>query len=372
MKEVLHIRNFGPIKDVKLELGKVNVLIGDQGTGKSTVAKLYSVIRLSSFVEIFDQNGNDVIAKDEDSAFLEYLDWFGIKGYLNDDTAIKYSSKEFNFTFKNKKIESKEINSHGVERLSMSAVVANDIFIPTERIYLSALANSVYSLMEVKAEMPQVYLRFGNKYNKARTKSSIFDFSELVDVSYSNNEGVDKITIRGGKEVLLKHSSSAIQGLVPMLTVFLNSGMKNSDQVMIPLCVIEEPELNLFPETQYKLVKYILAENNNKLLYAKNRNELLLTTHSPYILASLNNLMYAYTVGQQNRKEVSEIIEEKYWLNPDDVRAYMLVYDDNVGGCIQKNILDEEGKLIDSVQIDQVSTTLNDEFNKLLAIELQK
>ena len=54
MKETLHIKNFGPIKEVKLELGKVNVLIGDQGTGKSTVAKLFHII-YSSAIEFEEQ-----------------------------------------------------------------------------------------------------------------------------------------------------------------------------------------------------------------------------------------------------------------------------------------------------------------------------
>ena len=45
MSETLTIRNFGPIKDMTLELRAVNILIGDQGTGKSTVAKLLTVIK---------------------------------------------------------------------------------------------------------------------------------------------------------------------------------------------------------------------------------------------------------------------------------------------------------------------------------------
>ena len=36
----LEIKNFGPIKEGKIETKKVTVLIGNQGSGKSTVAKL--------------------------------------------------------------------------------------------------------------------------------------------------------------------------------------------------------------------------------------------------------------------------------------------------------------------------------------------
>ena len=36
------IRNVGPIKDVTIELNKVNVIMGPQSSGKSTIAKAIS------------------------------------------------------------------------------------------------------------------------------------------------------------------------------------------------------------------------------------------------------------------------------------------------------------------------------------------
>ena len=40
----LTIKNFGPIKDISLNLKKVNLLIGTQGSGKSTIAKVLSIM----------------------------------------------------------------------------------------------------------------------------------------------------------------------------------------------------------------------------------------------------------------------------------------------------------------------------------------
>ena len=40
----LTIKNFGPIKDISLNLKKVNLLIGTQGSGKSTIAKILSIM----------------------------------------------------------------------------------------------------------------------------------------------------------------------------------------------------------------------------------------------------------------------------------------------------------------------------------------
>ena len=63
-----------------------------------------------------------------------------------------------------------------------------------------------------------------------------------------------------------------------------------------------------------------------------------MTTHSPYILSSLNNLIYAYKVGQNHKEEV-------------------------------QNIVDEELQQIKAERLDQVSTVLNEEFDRLLDIE---
>ena len=70
-------------------------------------------------------------------------------------------------------------------------------------------------------------------------------------------------------------------------------------------------------------------------------------------------------VGQNHIEEVSKIIEEKYWVNPEDVSAYQLLTD---GTAI--DILDKEEGMIESDRIDEVSKTLNEEFDLLQNIEL--
>ena len=45
-KESLRIQNFGALKDVEIpEVGKVNVLIGVSGSGKSTIMKILAMCR---------------------------------------------------------------------------------------------------------------------------------------------------------------------------------------------------------------------------------------------------------------------------------------------------------------------------------------
>ena len=95
-----------------------------------------------------------------------------------------------------------------------------------------------------------------------------------------------------------------------------------------------------------------------------NGNSILLATQSPYILTSLNNMMYSFVVGQTNPEKVAKKIGKKYWLNPGNVSAYMMKADGTA-----ENIIDEEG-LIKAEKIDVVSKNINKEFNDIMDIEL--
>ncbi len=46
--EKIIIKNFGPIKDIELEIKDINVFIGSTSSGKSTVAKLIAIFRENS------------------------------------------------------------------------------------------------------------------------------------------------------------------------------------------------------------------------------------------------------------------------------------------------------------------------------------
>ena len=59
MNEQLVVRNFGPIKDARVDFKRVTVFIGPTGGGKSTLAKLAAVFMdYSSF-----SRGDEGIAK---------------------------------------------------------------------------------------------------------------------------------------------------------------------------------------------------------------------------------------------------------------------------------------------------------------------
>ena len=45
MNERLIVKSFGPVRDLDITFKKVTLFIGDQGTGKSCVAKLFSMFK---------------------------------------------------------------------------------------------------------------------------------------------------------------------------------------------------------------------------------------------------------------------------------------------------------------------------------------
>ena len=347
MKERLVIQNFGPIKFVDLELSRFNVFIGDQGTGKSTIAKLLIAINNTCFREIFDAEGNNNF--DRTQLFLEHLKLVGINSYIKPSTEINFISSQYEFSYTNKKVS----ENSGI---SFDESLAYDFtYIPSERSLAIMLADALYALMQEKVSLPRLLLRFGDKFQKARKSKDSFDYQTILGISYSHTNEKDIVTLLDGADVDIADTSSGIQGNIALLTVFDYVTEKNVFRKG-NLLVVEEPELNLFPNTQRKIIEHIV---NNTLSFQS-----LITTHSPYILASLNNLIYAYNVGQEHEEEVNVIIDKKYWLNPDDVRAYRLL--DNGEA---RNIIDEDLKEIAVEEIDGASKEINAVYDRILKVK---
>ena len=366
MSEKLTIRNFGPIKDMSFDFKKINILIGDQGTGKSTIAKIVSAIYNSQRLTMFD------LPDDSLSQFFGHLDLMGIKNFVNLDTFLFYETKNFRLEFANGKILIKN---------QIDIDIAKFNYIPAERNMVHVLADSLFALIDLKATLPKLFLRFGNKYQSSRKNRNEFDYRSILGITFIHKNNGDYVRLQNGSEIYLSDASSGIQGCVALLTVVddittehLPYNNQNNSDIDLGLLVIEEPELNCFPDTQNKILKYLLSKNkvswfvhNSEISSVEEalfKNQLFITTHSPYILTSLNNLMYAYQIGKNHKSEVEKIVERKYWINPSDVSAYMLLPN---GKC--EKIIDSEG-LIKAEKIDGVSTILNKDFNAIMDIEI--
>ncbi|NJM80325.1 MAG: ATP-binding protein [Flavobacterium sp.] len=82
----LIVKNFGPLKDIEIEVREMVTFIGAQASGKSTLAKLLSIFEDENF------------RRDERIEFEDELKKYNIFSYLRKDTIINYDN------YKNKNI----------------------------------------------------------------------------------------------------------------------------------------------------------------------------------------------------------------------------------------------------------------------------
>lgn len=341
--EKLSIRNFGPIISADIDLKRINIFIGPQGSGKSTIAKV-----INAYGSYNKLKGNWV----EHDFRIKLKDDNGLSGFFQKDTRIslKTSGEEYN-------IGHRELPSMVAENPALYYTIPDSVYIPAERMLVPLISENSSLFVQENISIQKYTTDFGILFQNGRklVKELTVDFLDGVTYYYEN--GIDKVKLKNGRVIRLTESSSGIQSTIPLLLALLflsqNAGKKNANDISI---AIEEPELSLFPSTQTELLKFIL-ETITPLNY-----HLTITTHSPYTLTTINNLIYAYQVGQ-GHKNVNDIVPNKLWLNPDDVGAWFVE-----NGTI-RSIIDEENMQIKAEEIDKVSEVLNQEYDKIMDIK---
>ena len=116
---------------------------------------------------------------------------------------------------------------------------------------------------------------------------------------------------------------------------------------------LEEPEENLFPTTQYELVKWMAKQINTT-----QDNSLCIATHSPYILSSFNNLIQASEC--KDAMSVESTVGKSSAISFEDINVYAI---DN---GTAKDIKDYDLRLISQTDLDAASDTIASDFSKLL------
>ncbi len=188
-------------------------------------------------------------------------------------------------------------------------------------------------------------------YNKTKLAEDII--RKILKGKYQYDNSGEKIYYETNKYVKLNFSSSGQQeSLWILLLLFII--VLEKQNVFI---VIEEPEAHLFPEAQKEISNLIALMSNIE------NSQVIITTHSPYILASINNLILAHKVGNANFEQVSEKINNNLWIDREKVFA-AIVTDGQA-----KDIIDKELNIIQQEKIDAVSGTINEEFDYLFQFE---
>jgi hypothetical protein len=128
------------------------------------------------------------------------------------------------------------------------------------------------------------------------------------------------------------------------------------------LVYLEEPEANIFPNTQYELIRlFAWLSNEWRLDFSW-----VITTHSPYILSAFGDLVKAGMVGARSTEHhtaVAKVIPEQYWIKEGDFAAY------KIENGVLVSIFDKKTGQIDGDYLDDVSSDIAEEFGQLLEIQ---
>lgn len=344
------IKNVGPIKDVSLDLNQITMLIGEQSTGKSTIAKIISYClwyqkRLATEYFLQKQRENYEVLGGEFKNRLEHF--HRMAGYMNEESFISFESPSGSFKYNNKKlIITNEENLSNYQRSKI-------LYIPAERSLLSIpevadrdlpeinIRSFLFDLLDASKnytkqsslkllDLKMHYFYEDKKHFLKGNKSDISSYDVLLSnassglqaltpliiavdnlfevvaqgkqnsISFTDKENIDVLYRNIMQEMLKKYGMETILKAIEKAVVTNKKSKKNlpmnvvieTYQNIITIknlqLIIEEPELSLFPSTQKNFMYYLLR----KFSGANNReNRLILTTHSPYMLYSLNNCM---------------------------------------------------------------------------------
>lgn len=420
MKEKLIINNFAGIDHLEIELNKINILIGPQASGKSITAKLFYYFK--TFInEISKEVGFSEIKKVIDrhniNRFIKYFPketWpknkFSIK-YFVDNTWMKISKEhnknilkfEYSESLKiiireakniMKKEQEKYRSSNGITDFEIYSnfqrkfndLVKKEIplfstyhqlFIPAGRSIFSYIQSNIFSLLKLNISLDPFLIEFGSLYeNSKRIVTNYFQRTErktdnkfeslinnILNSKYLREKEKDYLLHNDKRKVNLSNASSGQQEILPLL-IILNTLMILKYSRVGTTLYIEEPEAHLFPDAQKKITQ-LLARVFNPII---NEFQIIVTTHSPYILSSFNNLMYAGSLvnklNKEKTKKIYKIIPKEEIIDTGVLSAFSL----NLNGA-KKNLIDKETKLISQNVLDNISNDISIEFGKLLDLE---
>ncbi|MCU0392840.1 MAG: ATP-binding protein [Thermoflexibacter sp.] len=201
---------------------------------------------------------------------------------------------------------------------------------------------------------------FGNP-NEKLLNELIQKVNHIIKGQYGVDEYGEKIQFGKNRKdyIRLINASSGQQEIIrPFQDIFLS--VLYNDTVFR---VYEEPEAHLFPLGQKGYIELIAM-----LINANPQSQIVIPTHSPYILTALDNLIKAKYIVQRQpelEEEVNLIIPQSQWLDFEQVGIYALkdgeLYDS----------LDRERKGLKSDVLDDTTEKMSAIFDQLLNLQYQ-
>lgn len=192
--------------------------------------------------------------------------------------------------------------------------------------------------------------------NIQKKKSAYYDIALEIEekllngsLSITKEGDVQFTSIKNKSKKIPIHMTASIVKTMSSLVFYLKYVAEKRD-----LIIIDEPEMNLHPDTQIVLTR-VFAKLLNKGF------RLLISTHSDYIIREFNNLI----MTSYKNEDVSKVIEEYNYdlndsINPEDVACYYFHFpkSNSKQVLVKELTVDKNGFEIES--IDQEINAQND------------
>jgi len=373
---------------------------------KNTVAKVVSTL---SWLEKSMNRGDTDKKKVSFFTFKKFFEYQKIHNYFSKRTFIEYIGERYHILYDTSKKYPiiKEVEGD-------KYIVPKIMYIPAERNLLSTISDAY----NVKG-LPDNVFTFAEELKRAQKELNGKKLKlPIANTTYEYDENEDESYIIGDDyKINLLEASSGLQSFIPLYLVSRNLSMAITDDektlrknlsvtqslrmdkeiadLMLGknvanfnqfqeiekiraryynkcfLNVVEEPEQNLFPSSQWEMLKNILEYNN-----ISEGNKLIMTSHSPYLINYLTLCVKAesvYKTMKENNFKLSnpeysqtnEIVPMSSTVKANELVVYEL---DERHGSIKK-LENFEGIPSDKNYLNQSLAENNYLFDSLLEIE---
>lgn len=417
----LSVSNFSCIRDATIEIGRLTLLIGPQASGKSVLCKLNYFLIECSYLQYVHLSKQSSFEKYVDSIKERFLEWFPLAAWGKEQFRITFVAGDYSVSLVRKKwggrcsndfrvkfsepfmaqyeslledaVKSsadltreadlfgaeyrfREISEKSLRKIMGRDYTAYQAFVPAGRSFFTSIGKAIAAFEQGRVLDPLI-LRFGRLYTTMRERAFYGpkenqSLKKIIEKSFETLLG-GKVERDGEKEFMhasdgrkipLSAMSSGQQELLPLIT-FMPWLLRTEGR---RLCYIEEPEAHLFPTAQSALIE-TLAMATSSISQVAAESNLVITTHSPYVMTKVNNLLKAGAIGrsasEDKRRKLETIVPRRAWLQARSVRAYA------IKGGVVSSILEADG-LINSDYLDEVSGELGQEFDRLLEVEHER
>ena len=405
----LSVKHVGPIKggyesgDGYIDFPGVTMFIGPQGSGKSTIAKLYSTLAWIEKALFREDFSLDYLTKY--NRFKKQLKYQNISNYLSENSEINYHGQAYDISYRGGELE---IRKHAING---DYAFPKIMYVPAERNFVSAVDKP-----DLMKRLPAPLYTFLEEYDAAKR-----DLGGSIDLPIGNTrfayreQNETSLLIGPSFRVSLLEASSGFQSFVPLylVTNYLSKVTSRSTggshkeisveeakkirrevdrifddenisedvrRVLLEklssrfkyscfLNIVEEPENNLYPSAQ-KDALFELIRTKNEV----ENNQLVITTHSPYMINYLTLAIKANAIkAQAERSNQTEILERLEKVVPRGATIgpeRVAIYRTDEEGSIH-TLPDYDGLPSDENDLNQHLIDSNNSFVDLLEMEDQ-